>query len=122
MNVFFVIDGKVVTPALDDGNILPGVTRRSCIEILKSKGYEVEERKVSVDELVEAHKAGKLNESFGTGTAAVISPVGEYIDGDYHMVINNGEIGEISQMLYDTMTGIQWGKSEDTMGWTVVVK
>ena len=75
-----------------------------------------------MDELVEAHKAGKLNESFGTGTAAVISPVGEYIDGDYHMVINNGEIGEISQMLYDTMTGIQWGKSEDTMGWTVVVK
>lgn len=122
MNVFFVIDGKVVTPALDDGNILPGVTRRSCIELLRKKGYEVEERKISVDEIVEAHKAGKLDESFGTGTAAVISPVGEYIDGDCHMVVNNGEIGKISQMLYDTMTGIQWGKCEDIMGWTTVVE
>lgn len=122
MNVFFVIDGKVVTPALTDGNILPGVTRASCIEMLKKLGYEVEERKVSVDEIFEAHRAGKLNESFGTGTAAVISPVGEYIDADESIVVNDGKIGEISQMLYDTLTGIQWGKKEDTMGWSVTVE
>ena len=121
MNVFFVIDGKVVTPSLEDGNILPGVTRRSCIEMLRRFGYEVEERKISIDEIAAAHAEGKLSESFGTGTAAVISPVGEYIDGERHMVVNNGEIGEISQKLYDTLTSIQWGKAEDVMGWTVVV-
>ena len=121
MNVFFVIDGKVITPSLEDGNILPGVTRASCIEVLRSLGYTVEERKISVDELFEAHAAGKFEESFGTGTAAVISPVGEYIDGDKHMVINDGKIGAISQKLYDTITGIQWGKTDDSMGWTVTI-
>ena len=121
MNVFFVIDGKVITPSLEDGNILPGVTRASCIEVLRSLGYTVEERKISVDELFEAHAAGKFDESFGTGTAAVISPVGEYIDGDKHMVINDGKIGPISQKLYDTITGIQWGKTDDSMGWTVTI-
>lgn len=122
MNVFFVIDGTVVTPELTDGNILPGVTRASCIEVLKSHGYKVEERKISIDEVKEAHKNGTLNESFGTGTAAVISPVGEYIDGDEHIVINNNEIGPVAQFLYDELTGIQWGKVEDTHGWIVKVK
>ena len=121
MNVFFVIDGTVVTPALDEGNILPGVTRASCIKLLRSVGYKVEERKLAIAEVVEAYKAGKLNEAFGTGTAAVVSPMGLLDDGENKMVINNGEIGEIAQKLYDTLTGIQWGKREDSFGWIVKV-
>ncbi len=118
MNVFFVIDGVVITPELTDGNILPGVTRRSAIELLKSWGVPVEERKLSIDEVIEAHKNGTLDEAFGTGTAAVISPIGELFDNGETMIINNNEIGAISRKLYDAMTGIQWGKCEDTMGWT----
>ena len=121
MNVFFVIDGVVVTPALNEGNILPGVTRASCIKLLTSMGYKVEERKLAIDEVVAAYKAGKLNEAFGTGTAAVVSPMGLLDDGENKMVINNGEIGEIAQKLYDTLTGIQWGKREDSFGWIVKV-
>jgi len=122
MNVFFVIDGVVITPDLTDGNILPGVTRRSCIELLQSWGMPVEERKISIDEVIEAHKNGKLDEVFGTGTAAVISPVGELFDDGNQMIINNGKIGSISQKLYDTITGIQWGRLKDDMGWTLPVK
>ena len=121
MNVFFVIDGTVITPTLEDGNILPGVTRASCIEVLKANGYKVEERKLSIDEVKEAHAKGLLTESFGTGTAAVISPVGEYIDGDEHLVINDSKIGPVAQFLYDELTGIQWGKKEDKNGWIVKV-
>ncbi len=121
MNVFFVIDGTVITPTLEDGNILPGVTRASCIEVLKANGYKVEERKLSVDEVKEAYKNGSLTESFGTGTAAVISPVGEYIDGDDHLVINDSKIGPVAQFLYDELTGIQWGKREDKFNWIVKV-
>ena len=121
MNVFFVIDGKVITPALDEGNILPGVTRKSCIQLLKSFGYDVEERKLSLDEVVEAYKNGKLDEAFGTGTAAVISPMGLLDIGDMKIEINNGEIGSVAKKLYDTLTGIQWGRTEDTFGWTVKV-
>ncbi|MBQ7794807.1 MAG: branched-chain amino acid aminotransferase [Clostridia bacterium] len=117
MNVFFKIDGEVVTPALV-GSILGGITRMSIIELLKAKGYKVSERRLSIDELVEAYKAGKLEEAWGTGTAAVISPMGELKYGDLVMQINNGEIGEVSQMLYDTLTGIQWGKLPDEFGWT----
>ena len=120
MNIFFKIDGKVVTPMLN-GSILPGVTRNSTIELCKSWGYEVEERRISVDELIEAQKTGKLEECFGTGTAAVISPVGKLRYVDDVMIINNGEIGELSQKLYDTMTGIQYGKLDDPFGWRVKV-
>ena len=120
MNIFFKIDGKIVTPMLN-GSILPGITRNSVIEVCKSWGYEVEERKISVDELIEAQKEGKLEECFGTGTAAVISPVGKLRYKDDVMLINNNEIGEVSQKLYDTITGIQWGKVEDTFGWTMDV-
>ena len=89
--------------------------------VLKANGYKVEERKLSVDEVKEAHKNGTLTESFGTGTAAVISPVGKLRYVDDVMIINNNEIGEVSQKLYDTLTGIQWGKREEDMGWTVEV-
>ena len=121
MNVFFVIDGTVITPALEEGSILPGVTRKSCIQLLKSMGYKVEERKLSLAEVEEAYANGKLDEAFGTGTAAVVSPMGLLDTGDEKMIINNGEIGEVAQKLYDTLTGIQWGKVEDSFGWTVKV-
>ena len=116
MNVMFKINGKIVTPMLS-GSILPGITRMSCIEVLKSKGYEVEERLLSVDELVSAMKDGTLEEAFGCGTAAVISPIGELMYDGVKYTVNGGKIGETTQMLYDTLTGIQWGKVEDTFGW-----
>jgi branched-chain amino acid aminotransferase len=119
--VFFVIGDEVVTPSLSEGSILPGVTRASCIELLKSKGYKVSERKISVDELYEAYDRGELKEAFGTGTAAVISPIGSLDDENKKALINNGEIGPISQMLYDTLTGIQWGNLPDPFGWIKVI-
>ncbi len=118
MNIFFKINGKIVTPMLN-GSILPGITRNSVIQVCKSWGYEVEERKISVDELVAAAKDGSLEEVFGTGTAAVISPVGKLRYVDDVMEIGGGKIGELTQKLYDTITGIQWGKTEDPFGWRV---
>ena len=121
MNVMFKIGGKVVTPSLEKGTVLPGITRKSVIEVLKSLGYEVEERDISVDELIAAAENGTLEEAWGTGTAAVISPIGEIIYGGKEHTINNFQIGELTQKLYDTVTGIQWGKLEDTFGWIVPV-
>ncbi|MBQ9853217.1 MAG: branched-chain amino acid aminotransferase [Ruminiclostridium sp.] len=121
MNIFFKIDGKIVTPMLN-GSILPGITRNSVLELCRSWGMDVEERKISVDELLEAQKTGKLEECFGTGTAAVISPVGKLRYKDDVMVIGGGEIGPVSQKIYDTVTGIQLGKLEDPFGWRVVVE
>ncbi len=118
MNIFFKINGTVITPALN-GSILPGITRDSMLHVLKSKNIPVEERRISIDEVVEAYHNGTLEEAFGTGTAAVISPVGELKWQDEKIVINNGEIGDISQMLYDTLTGIQNGTLEDAFGWTI---
>lgn len=120
MNVFFKIKGEIITPFLT-GSILPGVTRISVIEILKSWGYKVTERRISIDELFEAQKAGTFEESFGTGTAAVISPVGELNWKQNSIIINDGKIGEISQKLYDTLTGIQYGKLDDPFGWRVKI-
>jgi len=120
MNVFFKIDDTVITPALQ-GSILSGVTRMSCIDILRSWGMTVEERAISIQEVAEAYDAGRLQEVFGSGTAAVISPVGELRWGDKAMDINNGEIGALSQKLYDTLTGIQWGTLPDEFGWTAEV-
>ena len=118
MNIFFKINGKIVTPMLN-GSILPGVTRNSVINLCKHWGMEVEERKISVEELLEAQKNGTLEEVFGTGTAAVISPVGKLRYMDDVMVIGDGNIGPVSQKLYDTVTGIQWGKLADELGWVV---
>lgn len=120
MNAMFVIDGKIVTAPLE-GSVLPGVTRDSMIHLLKSKGYTVEERHLSIDELIDAAKSGKLTEAFGTGTAAVISPIGVLAYKD-EVFFNNNQIGPISQMLYDTLTGIQTGKLPDEFGWTYEVK
>ena len=112
MNIFFKIDGKVVTPMLN-GSILPGITRNSVLQLCRDWGLPTEERKISVEELIQAQKEGKLEEVFGTGTAAVISPVGKLRYKDDVMVIGNGEIGPLSQKLYDTVTGIQLGRLED---------
>lgn len=121
MNAMFIIDNKIVT-APCDGTVLPGVTRDSVIQLLKSWGYVVEERHLSIDELMEAGRNGSLQEAFGTGTAAVISPIGELNYKGEIIKINNFKTGEITQRLYDTLTGIQWGKLEDTFHWTYEVK
>ena len=116
MNMFVVIGGEVLTASLD-GTILPGITRDSIIKIFKDKGYKVTERKVSLDEIIDALKENRLDEAFGTGTAAVASPVGKLRIGDEEYVIGDGKTGKITQMLYDTLTGIQRGKIEDKFGW-----
>ena len=121
MNIMFVIDGEIVTPELQ-GSILPGITRKSVLELTKSWGMKVSERRITIQEIADAYDNGKLDEVFGTGTAAVISPVGHLKWGDKVMTINNNKIGPISQKIYDTMTGIQWGKLEDPFGWVVPVK
>ncbi len=117
MNVFFKIDGKIVTPSLE-GTILPGITRDSVIKMLKNWDYEVEERKISIKEIVDAYKSGKLEEAFGTGTAAVISPIGELNWDGLKMEINNFKTGEVASRLYEDLTGIQTGKINDPYGWT----
>ena len=116
MNVMFKIAGTVVTPMLT-GSILPGITRKSCIELLKSWGVPVEERLLSVDELFEAAKTGALEEAWCIGTAAVISPIGELSWGDRDYKVNDNKIGALSQKLYDELTGIQWGTKPDPFGW-----
>lgn len=120
MNIFFKIDGEVVTPALN-GSILPGITRDSIIELLKYWDVPVSERKISVEELYAAHQEGKLEEVFGTGTAAVISPVGELSWQNEKIVVNQGKTGPLAKKLYDTLTGIQYGTIEDPFEWVIKV-
>ena len=120
MNIFFKINGKVVTPMLN-GSILPGITRNSVIELLKQWGIPVEERKISADELLEAATNASLEEVFGTGTAAVISPVGHLRFEDNVIQVQDGGIGPISQKLYDTIVGTQLGRIEDVNNWTVTI-
>jgi branched-chain amino acid aminotransferase len=116
MNIMFKIDGKVVTPELQ-GSILPGITRKSILEIAKDWGYPVEERLISIDELIADIEAGKVEEIWGTGTAAVVSPVGELAYKGKNYIINDGKIGDLTQRLYDELTGIQWGRKEDVRNW-----
>ncbi len=118
MNVMFKIAGEIVTPALS-GSILPGITRKSIIELLNSEGYKVSERLLSIDELEKALENGTLEEAWGCGTAAVVSPIGELCYKDKKYTVSGGKIGEVTQHLYDTLTGIQWGKLKDNFGWTV---
>ena len=121
MNVMFKINGEIITPALT-GSILPGITRKSCIEVLAKMGYKVSERLLSVDELVSAMENGTLEEAWGCGTAAVVSPIGALAYKGVEYPVNNGKIGEVTQKLYDTLTGIQWGKVEDTFNWVYKIK
>ena len=121
MNIFFKIDGKVVTPALN-GSILEGVTRNSILHLIKHWNIPFEERKISIDEVYQAYKDGHLEEVFGTGTAAVISPVGELFWNNEKLIVNNGQTGELSMKLYNTLTSIQVGEKEDPFGWVVEVE
>lgn len=116
MNVMFKVNGKILTPDLN-GSVLDGITRRSCIQLLKDWGYEVEERRISAEELFDAAESGELEEAWGTGTAAVVSPIGELAMGDKKVTVSGGKIGEITQKLYDELTGIQWGRVADPHGW-----
>ena len=122
MNCFFKIDG-VIRTAPCVGTVLPGITRMSCIELLRDWGYTVDcETRLSIDEVMQAARTGHLEEVFGTGTAAVVSPVGQlYYEGET-AVIGGGKIGEVTQRLYDTLTGIQWGSVADEKGWVVPVE
>lgn len=121
MNIFFKIDGEIITPALN-GSILEGITRNSIIHLLEHWDTPVTERKISMDEIKKAHAEGRLEEVFGTGTAAVISPVGELNWDGHKMVINHGKTGNISKRLYETIVGIQSGTGEDLFDWILEVK
>ena len=121
MNVMFKINGEIVTPMLT-GSVLPGITRKSCIEILRNWGYKVTERLISVDELLNAVKNGELEEAWGTGTAAVVSPIGQLFYKDVNYIVSNNQIGTLTQKLYDELTGMQWGKVEDKYSWCKKVK
>lgn len=120
MNVMFKLDGEVITPELG-GSVLSGITRKSCIELMDSWGITVSQRLISVSELIDACKNGTIDEAWGTGTAAVISPIGEISYEGEKYTINNGEIGEITKRLYDSLTGIQLGREEDPFGWSMIL-
>lgn len=120
-NAFFVIGDEVITAPLE-GTILPGITRDSVIQLLKDWDVKVSERKITIEDIFSAQDEGKLGEVFASGTAAVISPVGELCWKDRKIVINDNKIGTLSQKLYDVLSGIQLGKVEDKFGWTVEVE
>lgn len=121
MNIFFKFKDELVTPALN-GSILGGITRKSIIELARSMGVTVNERTVSIEEIFERNEKGELEEVFGSGTAAVVSPVCELNEKGRIITINNGEMGPLTSKLYETLTGIQWGRVKDTFGWTMEVK
>ena len=116
MNIFFVINGELITPMLT-GSILPGITRNTVIALAKKWDIKVTERKISIDEVLDAYKSGKLEEIFGSGTAAVISPVGEIKYGDTVITVGNGNVGPMANKFYKTITDIQYGNIKDSSGW-----
>ena len=119
-NAFFMIDDEIITAPLL-GSILPGVTRDSTLTLLRKWGYNVSERRLSMDEIEEASKNGKLQEAWATGTACVISPIGYLRYKGEDIVINNGDVGPVSQKLYDTIYGMQTGTVPDDMGWIMQI-
>ncbi len=116
MNIFFFINGELITPMLS-GSILPGITRDTVISLAKMWDTKVAERKISIDEVLDAHTSGKLEEIFGSGTAAVISPVGEIKYGDTVITVGNGNVGPMANKFYKTISDIQYGNIEDPEGW-----
>jgi branched-chain amino acid aminotransferase len=120
MNICFVINNEIVTPPLD-GTILEGTTRDSVLRIAREAGIKVNERRITIDEVFAAAQNGNLNEVFGTGTAAVISPVGEIQHLDKLIKINGGKIGALSQKFYDEVTAVQYGEKPDKYGWIVTL-
>lgn len=120
MNIFFVIGDEIITPPLT-GSILPGITRDSVLRIVKDWGLKVTERPISIDEVFEANSRGTLREIFGTGTAAVISPVGSLHYKGKECVINQGKTGDLSQRLFDEIQALQFGKKPDPYGWVITL-
>jgi branched-chain amino acid aminotransferase len=116
MNIFFVIDNQLITPVLN-GSILPGITRDSVLKLARQWNLPAVERRIAIDEVMAAHEAGTLSEIFGSGTAAVISPVGQLKYEDRVIVVREGKVGPVAQKFYDALTDIQYGRSEDPMGW-----
>ena len=116
MNMMFAYGKKIVTPRLN-GSILPGITRDSVLKLARQLGFEAEEARLDVNEIFADARSGKLTEAFGTGTAAVISPVGTLAMKEEKIVLGDGGIGPVAQKLYDTLTGIQYGRLEDVNGW-----
>lgn len=116
MNMFFVFGKKLVTPALS-GSILPGITRKSVIELARHLGYQVEERPISIDEVIAGMDNGSLTEAFGSGTAAVISPVGSLYFKNHNYVINQNQVGPITAELYNKLVDLQFGRAKDPFGW-----
>lgn len=121
MNIFFVINDEIITPMLN-GSILPGITRDSVIALGKKWGMKVTEKRISIDEVINSHQSGKLQEIFGTGTAAVVSPVGELKYADQIITIGDGKVGPIAHKFYDAITDIQYGKIQDPFGWIIPVE
>jgi len=120
MNIFFVIDGEVISPALQ-GSILPGITRDTVLQLGRKWGLKVSERRISIDEVLKAQEAGKLQEVFGSGTAAVISPVGLIRYAERLITVGDGQVGPLSKRFYTAITDIQYGRAEDPQGWIVPV-
>ncbi|HLD20137.1 MAG TPA: branched-chain amino acid aminotransferase [Patescibacteria group bacterium] len=120
MNVFFVLNGALITPALS-GSILPGITRDSVLTLAREKGIEVEERTITIQEVFDAGRKGVLQEAFGTGTAAVIAPIGLIHHNGDEIVINNNEIGPMTDMFYNDITAFQYGEVEDMFGWCEIM-
>ncbi len=116
MNIFFKINGELITPALN-GSILGGITRKTVIEVANNWGTKVSERHISIEEVYDAHAKGQLEEVFGSGTAAVISPVGKLSWKGQEIIISNNQTGPFAQKLFDYVSGLQYGKVEDKFGW-----
>jgi branched-chain amino acid aminotransferase len=121
MNIFFILDGKLVTPALG-GTILHGITRQSVLDLAPALGIPVEERRIAIEEVIAGINSGKLSEIFGAGTAAVISPVGKIGFHGKDYIVNNNRTGIWSQTFFDTLIGLQYGEIPDKYGWMYLVK
>lgn len=117
MNIFVVIDGVLITPSLDQGTILEGVTRDSILRLAENEGYTVQERDISIDEVIHAHSEGKLEDMFGTGTAAVLSAIGEFHYKGENYELPPVELREVSNKLKARLTALKSGKAEDIFGW-----
>lgn len=120
MNMLFLYDGKIITSPLK-GTVLDGITRRSALTLLKEMGYQIEERALSVDEVMEGAENGRLQEAFGTGTAVVISPVGSFCYKDRCVQLGDGNPGELTMKLYKSLTAIQYGRQADPHGWVTTL-
>lgn len=120
MNIFFVLDDEVATPALQ-GSILPGVTRDSVLKLGRGWGLKMTERRIAIDEILAAAESGRLREAFGSGTAAVISPVGRIAYGDRAILVGDGGVGPLARRFYQAITDIQYGRAEGPEGWVVPI-